>query len=306
VDGKAQDHFSEEEVKDVLVALGVEQGYANPGVSGIKLVKRVDQPYREGYRCRYSCFFSTVKRGGCKFAIRATYRKKENDYQFHVGNEVHGEHIENPSVMGRQLLTSPSKLELTPGEFERSFAGKMTATCHSVQEKATEGFKRTKYRESRQGLIPGVHLRSRAAVEATLQQYLYSTLSQSSDFTDDTAFLCQNRRGDSYLLDDGDDNSVPRLVAVFATEELLLNLYRQFMSGQGIHIQLDASYRYTTERKLGYIPVKVSSLTQTGRSVAKAVVTREDSEVHAFIVESVKVSMEHVVNRRCRRGDKII
>jgi hypothetical protein len=52
--------------------------------------------------------------------------------------------------------------------------------------------------------------------------------------------------------------------------------------------------------------VKVASLTQTGRSVAKAVVTREDSKVHAFITKSVKASMERVVNQRCRRGDKII
>jgi hypothetical protein len=124
-------------------------------------------------------------------------------------------------------------------------------------------------------------------VDAILQQYLYSTLSQETDFTDDTAFLSQSLQGHSYLLDEGEDNSVPWVVAVFSAEELLLNLYRQYTSGQGIHIQLGASYHDTTETKLGYIPVKVLSLTQTGRSVAKAVVTREDAGGHTFIVESV-------------------
>jgi hypothetical protein len=254
----------------------------------------------------YACFFSTKKRGGCQFAIRATYRNIENDFHFHIGNQAHGEHIESPSVMGRQLLTSPSKLAKTPGEFERLLAKKLNDTTFFEQKKAKQGFERTKYRQNREGLPSGVAYNSRAAVEAILQLYLYSTVSQKTDFTDDKAFLCQNLFGESYLLDDGDDDSVPRVVAVFATEELLLNLFRQFKSGQGTHVQLDASYRYTTESKLGYIPVKVASLTQTGRSVAKAVVTREDSEVHAFITESVKASMERVLNQRCRRGDKII
>ncbi len=50
---------------------------------------------------------------------------------------------------------------------------------------------------------------------------------------------------------------------------------------------MDASYRYTTEKKLGFIPVQISTLTQTGRSVAKAVVTREDAVAHKFIVDVV-------------------
>ena len=105
-------------------------------------------------------------------------------------------------------------------------------------------------------------------------------------------------------MDEGPDDSAPAVVAVFSTEELLLNLYRQNTTGQDIHIQMDASYRYTTSRNCGYIPVKVSSLTQSGRTVAYAVVTKEDSDVHAFLVESVVTSLEAVVNRRILLGDQ--
>jgi hypothetical protein len=302
-----QQFFPENEVDSVLREIGVEQGYPHK-TSTIKFTKRSKQKRKsppEEYR-QHACYYSTEPRGGCKFAIRQTRRMVDDQYYFQVGNCDHGDHLATPGVLCREALTSPSKLTQTPGDFIRKFAQTKSDTNYVEQKKVKEAFQRIKYSRNSLNLPKGVSMRSRAAVVETLEKYLYSTLLETGGFTEDTVFLCKNRQGKSYLLDDGPPDSAPRVVAVFATEELLLNLFRQISAGQDIHIQLDASYRYTTERKLGYIPVKVSSLTQTGRSVAKAVVTKEDSEVHEFIVESVIASVEEVVNRRCERGDKYV
>jgi hypothetical protein len=100
-------------------------------------------------------------------------------------------------------------------------------------------------------------------------------------------------------LDPGNDNDKPFFVAVFSTEELLLNLACQHQSGQDIHVMMDASYRVSTERKRGYIPVKIGTLTQTGRTVAYAlVVTKEDGPAHNFVTDAVWTSKEAVVTHQ--------
>ena len=299
-------YFSALEVNGVLRDLCIEQGYSDSNVSGIQLSKKSWQNVLTAKHRTHRCYFHTTPRGGCKFAIRETYRSAENDYFFLVGNCAHSVHICNPSVKGKMMLTSPSALRKTPGEFIRNFAANCPDANCTEQQKAVEGFKRTKYSIERNGLPPGVSMNSRAAVLATLNQYLYSVVSKSADFDGDTVYLCEDRQQNSFVLEDGEDNSPANLVAVFSTEELLLNLYRQICTGQDYHIQMDASYRYTTEKKMGYIPVKVSSLTQTGRSVAYAIVTKEDSNAHEFIVKSINTAVEAVVNRRIQKGDRFV
>ena len=303
-DGKQ--YFSALEVHGVLRDLCLQQGYSDSNVSGVQFSSKNWQIVKTGKHRTHRCYFHTTLRGGCKFAIRETYRSAEDDYFFLIGNCAHSEHICNPSVKGKMMLTSPSALRKTPGEFSRNYAAKCPNADCTEQQKAVEGFMRTKYSVERNGLPRGVSMNSRAALLATLNQYLYSIVSKSADFDGNTVYLCEDPQQNSFVLEDGDDNSTARLVAVFSTEELLLNLYRQICTGQDYHIQMDASYRYTTEKKMGFIPVKVSSLTQTGRSVAYAIVTKEDSNAHKFIVKSINTAVEAVVNRRIRKGDKFV
>jgi hypothetical protein len=103
-------------------------------------------------------------------------------------------------------------------------------------------------------------------------------------------------------LDPGNDNDKPFFVAVFSTKELRLNLACQHQSGQDIHVMMDASYQVSTERKCGYIPVKIGTLTQTGRTVAYALVRKEDGPAHNFVTDAVWTSMEAVVTCQKQSG----
>jgi len=86
----------------------------------------------------------------------------------------------------------------------------------------------------------------------------------------------------------------PYFVAVFSTEELLLNGYPQLQSGQDIHFLMDASYGVLTERQYRYIPVKIGALTQMGHTVAYAIVTKENGAVHGFLTRAIIASLEAV------------
>jgi hypothetical protein len=150
-------------------------------------------------------------------------------------------------------------------------------------------------------------LRSRDATAFTLEKHLYEIEVRQHDFCGDTAYLLKDSTGRDYILDPGRPDEDARAIAVFSTEELLLNLYRlSACFGQDLVFQIDASYRYTTERKLGYIPISVASLTQTGRHAAYVIMTKEDSAAHTFIIDAVKTALEAVVNRRIARGDKYV
>jgi hypothetical protein len=66
---------------------------------------------------------------------------------------------------------------------------------------------------------------------------------------------------------------------------------------------MDASYRVSNVRKCGYIPMKVATLTQTGRTVAYAMTTKEDKEAHAFLTDAVVTTVENVVNKKKAHGE---
>jgi hypothetical protein len=90
------------------------------------------------------------------------------------------------------------------------------------------------------------------------QQHLYSKKVEQPDFDENKVYLCTNHEGNDYLLDPGNNNDKPFFVAVFPTEELLLNLARQHQSGQDIHVMMDASNRVSTERNVGTFQLKLA------------------------------------------------
>jgi len=59
-----------------------------------------------------------------------------------------------------------------------------------------------------------------------------------------------------------------------------------------------------TERQCGYIPVKIGTLTQTGHTVAYAIVIKENGDVHGFLTHAIIASLEAVVNLRIEHGDE--
>ena len=89
--------------------------------------------------------------------------------------------------------------------------------------------------------------------------------------------------------------------AVFSTENLLLNQYRQMQMGQDMFFAVDTSYRYTTEN-VALMIVFVVSLNQEGHRVAYAVVNKESAEAHSVVFQIIREGVEFVVNDRISQG----
>jgi hypothetical protein len=74
------------------------------------------------------------------------------------------------------------------------------------------------------------------------EQHLYAKKVEQVCFDENKVYLCADSKGRNYILDPGTETDKPFFVAVFSSEELLLNLLCQHQSGQDIHIMMDASY----------------------------------------------------------------
>lgn len=108
-----------------------------------------------------------------------------------------------------------------------------------------------------------------------------------------TPFLCANK----YHA----DSIEKQIYGAISTENLLLNAYRQFKTGQDFFIGLDTSYQYCTD-KAGLLPIMVCSLNQVGHVVAYGVLTNEDKNAQNYILRNVKEAVEGVVCRWVQAG----
>lgn len=243
----------------------MEQGFPHPSTSKIKLITKTKQANADGYKQQLLCFFYTEKRGCCKWAAQEVYNKNMNEIHFCIGSVSHSMHHQSANTKMKMLLNSPSKLNQTPQEFGYKFVAENPDADHADLARGVESFKRAKYIKAREGLPKGIKMNSRGAVLQTLNKYKYSVRSNEEGFDENTVYLCANSKGESYIMDPGNDESEkPFFVAVFTTDELVLNLACQEQSGQDIHVMMDASYCVSNVRKCGYIPMKVATLTQTG------------------------------------------
>ena len=89
-------YFTVEEVPQALRELGIQHLHVDSASSTIKLVQKNWQRFQGGRHRRHLCYFSSDKRGSCKFAIRETcYDTQNGNSCFQVGNCVHGAHLTN-------------------------------------------------------------------------------------------------------------------------------------------------------------------------------------------------------------------
>ena len=93
--------------------------------------------------------------------------------------------------------------------------------------------------------------------------------------------------------------------AVFSTENLLLNQYRQLQTGQDMFFAVDTLYRYTTE-DFALMTIFVVSLDQVGHRVAYALCNKESAAAHEAVFKIIKQGVELVVNDCIFRGDTYI
>ena len=95
------------------------------------------------------------------------------------------------------------------------------------------------------------------------------------------------------------DSEEQRLVAVLSTDNLMLNPYRAMQFGMPFVLYCDCTYRLMVEGH-GTMLLGVMDLSQKFHVVAYAVVTKEDTAGHAYVMKVVKKGVEDAVARYAR------
>lgn len=320
--------FSEEKLQSVMEEVCKDKlGYVS---TQIQLSKQNQQTSKLRSTCKYNCFFSSKERGQCKWFARWV-REPPNSDKFRIEipeNLGHSDHRESTGIKVQiEIARNSHMLQLKPEQFLYIFLKKMEEE-NGVQHNAAEvksikiHFSKLRAKTYRAHLPSQARATSFASLKQTLDQYTYANLVLGNDFGDNTVFTCASGDGVPYMLQQHPPmepfipNDAPkdakdwvqeaRFVAVFSTESLLLNMYRLWYHSENIHFQIDASYRYTIYRRVGYIPITVVSRNQVGHTVAYAIMNKEDEASHTFILQCVKNQVEIVVNRRVALGHQYI
>ena len=115
-----------------------------------------------------------------------------------------------------------------------------------------------------------------------------------ADFTQYTFYLLVDR-----YIADGDRR---RFCALFSTENLVLNIYRQLKSTGHYALFVDASHKYTTETWPLFVIKVVCPLTQVSHIAAYSVISNDDAECHLFLFQSLKMELEIIINNKLDKG----
>lgn len=190
-------------------------------------------------------------------------------------------------------LSSPSKLRSKTGQLvKRKIADQGIVLDVRSQRNLTRRVLNRKKIAKREEL-GGADPRTYGGLIGCIQLFKKSSILRFDAFTHNTVYLC----GDEYVVDEASG----RVAIVLSTENLLLNAYRQQCTGQGVVIAMDTSYRYMNEG-YGVLPIKVVDFSQTGHTVAYAIVSYEDEEAQTQVLRMLKKEVESVVRSRFQKG----
>jgi hypothetical protein len=285
--------------------------------SGITFIRKNEQRGGENMYTRvFRCYFHTEPRGSCQFVIRYVRNVSNGQYQFYIGSTKHSEHCVSCQTQIRLEINSPSVFNKSAPKFVQDYMVKHPDTANEEMNKVNRFFGTLKRKVKRSHLGPLAKTPNTfAAVLATLNHWTRDVVLErefgpggvAEGSLPDTMWICPN--ADNLNFDLQQPNTTaddPRVVVVFTTDELVLNAYRQwYHTGKtDLHFQIDASYKYTTQKRMGYIPIKTLSHCQKGHTVAYAVINTEDTVAHKHILGAVKAAVERIVNERIDRGDK--
>jgi hypothetical protein len=249
-------------------------------LSGIKVTKK---------RC---AFFNVCD---CPFVIRELYSTQSQLASIEIGEIPHANHnmIREGATRGVPryiqsiLITSPSKLSQAPSKFVAAARKKGVV----VDEKLNKSMRRKFYR-----------MRSSS-----------NKGTPSSSTWGGIATACETYRKERianfgmhsvYLLGLECNAEIETIVAVFSTENLLLNGYRQTFWGNPICFGADASYRLTKEKN-GLFPVVTTNIAMETKTIAYGLISHEHHKAQRFIFQTIKTEIEKVVRRRLQERQTI-
>ena len=240
---------------------------------------------------RYNCAFFKV--AGCPFAIR-TVAYEDDTWEIERGNVEHCDHDEDRQTRGLpkklKLALAPHAFGKTPKELKILAAtDHQQILTHSLGTKITSFQKRERQRGDGVDLPAGMR-GTYGGMSTMLTFTSREDLLQLTDFTPNTAWLLSPAQVDA---------ANQRIVAVYSTDNLLLNAYRSAASGLPCVVCIDCTYRLTAEGP-GCMVIGTVSADQRWHTIAYALVNKEDTEAHSYVLASTKKAVELVVAEHSR------
>jgi hypothetical protein len=245
---------------------------------------------------RYNCTFSNTS--GCPFIMR-TVAYEDGTWEIEVGNVDHNDHSIDNTRRGLpkklRIALAQSTFEKTPRELKMVAAREhQQVLTSSFCEKLTAFQKRERLRGDGVNLPAG--MRNTYGGLNTLMDFVpREELLKTETFTTNTPWLLSPAQVDAERM---------RIVAVYSTDNLLLNGFRSEASGLPSVVSLDCTYRLTSEGP-GCMVVGTVSADQRWHTISYSLVNKEDCEAHAYVLASTKAALERVVAERIRAGERI-
>ena len=176
----------------------------------------------------------------------------------------------------------------TPKELQAQAAEDHQQVLTSALRGQIQSFQKRERRRADGVNLPAGQRHTYGGLETLLTFIPRDTLIADPAFTANTAWLLSPAEIDA-------ENH--RILAVFSTDNLLLNGYRKGADGMPPFIAIDCTYRLTAEGP-GCMVVGTLSADQKWHSIAYGLVNREDQRAHTYVLSSVKAAIEAVVAER--------
>jgi hypothetical protein len=242
---------------------------------------------------RYDCAFR--KHSDCPFTIR-TVEFDDNTWEIHVADLPHSDHTESKCSRGLpkhlKLALAKKLHEKTPKELQLLAAEAHRQVLTPALRGQIQSFQKRERRRGDGVNLPAGQRHTYGGLETILAYTPRETLTANPAFTTNTAWMLSPAEIDA-------ENH--RIVAVFSTDNLLLNGYRKGADGMPTFVAIDCTYRLTAEGP-GCMVVGTLSADQRWHSIAYGVVSREDERAHSYVLASVKAAIEAVVAERAAAG----
>jgi hypothetical protein len=291
--------LTEEQLELALLNLAAKEFQGNK-VNGVlwqrkqKLFRKKEKDFRTVMRCPWHW------QSGCPFQICVLTDEASGCSRIFISIYKH-EHGKNILKRGLALevktgvVTSPKALRTGSVTFVREQIQKKSLFMQQKEQTQTVNFIQERKKKFKKEMLGGADPNTYEGLKVACQCYIRSVMEEcnNSDFTENTMYVA----GGEFII----DAVKQRVCVLFSTENLLLNIYRQQCTGQDLTFAVDASYRYMYE---GYalVPIMCVNFSQSGKVVAYALTSHEDTEALTFIFSMLKKEVEKIVRNRIKKN----
>lgn len=287
--------FYKNEVDKILIKIA-HQEFGGTSFNKLKFRSEAYKPV-SGTNCRrriHKC--GCAHYGGCAFVLEEMYDVESRMTYFRCSDIPHSGHElvdlkkrGMPPVI-KKVLDSPNMLRMKPELFVQRVIKKTGVTMTGALSRKIKDWYKDVRHEYNADFLELAEPHTFGSLAETFENFKKSRMSSCNNHT-------------IYLVDDAwtADSSTGDYWAVFSSDHLLLNAYRQWYNSHDIIIYVDTSYRYTWEGA-GIMPIMTASPCQSGHHIAYALCSTESTECHEKVLEILKRGVEEVVNRKIEEG----